>query len=177
MMIAADIYRAEEWHDFFILVGGAAATLTGLVFVAISLNLEVVTQDATHRFRAIGSLAGLTAVFMICSLGVMGGQDHRAVGVEWLLVAALGAIVYVYGYVQAIRLGGSHVGLRSHRLVAGTMLYVAEVTGATLLLAGFIGGLYVAAVAMVVLLALTISGAWLLIVGIAEHSSKHGNGS
>jgi hypothetical protein len=169
MIIAANIYRPEEWHDYFIMVGGAAAVLTGLVFVAISLNLEVVTQDATHRYRAIGSLAGLTAVFMICSLAVMGGQDHRAVGLEWLLVAALGAIVYVYGYVQAIRLGGSSVGLRSHRLVGGTVLYIAEVTGAALLLAGNIAGLYLAAVAMVLLLAFMISGAWLLIVGISEH--------
>jgi hypothetical protein len=174
MMIAADIYRPEEWHDYFIMVGGAAAVLTGLVFVAISLNLEVVTQDATHRYRAIGSLAGLTAVFMICSLGVMGGQDHRAVGLEWLLVAGTGAIVYIYGYVQAIRLGGSSVGLRPDRLVGGTALYIAEVSGGALLLAGKIAGLYLAAVAMVLLLALMISGAWLLIVGISEH---HRDGS
>ncbi|HYM14222.1 MAG TPA: hypothetical protein VEZ14_01525, partial [Dehalococcoidia bacterium] len=127
-----------------------------------------------HRYRAIGSLAGLTAVFMICSLGIMGGQDHRAVGLEWLLVAALGTIVYIYGYVQAIRLGGSSVGLRYHRLVAGTALYVAEVAGAALLLAGVRAGLYLAAVAMVLLLAFTISGAWLLIVGISEH---HRDGS
>lgn len=168
-MIAADIYRPDEWHDFFIMVGGAAAALTGLVFVAMSLNIDVVTQDATHRWRAIGTLAGFTGVFMICSLGVMGGQDHRDVGLEWLLVAGITAIVYVYGYVQAIRLGGSPVGLRSHRLVGGTALYIAEISGAALLLAGSIAGLYLAAVAMVMLLAFMISGAWLLIVGISEH--------
>jgi hypothetical protein len=28
----------DKWHDFFIMVGGGAAALTGLVFVAMSLK-------------------------------------------------------------------------------------------------------------------------------------------
>jgi hypothetical protein len=54
-----NVYRHEEWHDFFVMVGGAAAALAGLVFVAMSLNLATIFQDPTHRFRAIGTLAGL----------------------------------------------------------------------------------------------------------------------
>ena len=81
-MIAADIYRPDEWHDFFVMTGGGAAALTGLVFVALSLNIHVMAEDATHRYRAIGTLAGLTSVFMICGLALMGGQDHRAIGAE-----------------------------------------------------------------------------------------------
>src|SRR6266498_5943032 len=55
---ALDIYRPDQWHDFFITVGGGAAALTGLVFVAMSLNVAVIAQDATHRYRAIGTLTG-----------------------------------------------------------------------------------------------------------------------
>jgi hypothetical protein len=32
--MAFDIYRPELWHDFFLMVGGGAAALTGLVFVS-----------------------------------------------------------------------------------------------------------------------------------------------
>jgi hypothetical protein len=39
--------------------------------------------------------------------------------------------------------------------------------GAVLLITGHVAGVYVAAVAMVVLLAFMISGAWLLIVGVS----------
>jgi hypothetical protein len=166
--VTTDIYRPDQWHDFFITVGGAAAALTGLVFVAMSLNIRVIAQDATHRYRAIGTLAGFTAIFVICSLGVMGGQDHRAVGLEWLVVAAAAAVVYVYGYIQAIRFGESSVGLRSPRLVAGTTLHIGEIVGAALLLGGYIAGLYLAAIAMIGMLAFMISGAWLLIMGISE---------
>ena len=33
-MLASAVYKPGEWHDFFVMVGGAAAVLTGLVFVA-----------------------------------------------------------------------------------------------------------------------------------------------
>jgi hypothetical protein len=149
------------------MVGGGAAVLTGLVFVALSLNVNVITQDAAHRYRAIGTLVGITGSFVICALALMGGQDHRAVGIEWLLVAGLAAVVYVYGYVRAVHLGGSTVWIRVNRVVVGAALYLAEIVGAVLLITGHVAGVYVAAVAMVVLLAFMISGAWLLIVGVS----------
>lgn len=166
--MATDIYRPDLWHDFFVMVGGGAAALTGLVFVAMSLNIDVIAQDATHRYRAIGTLAGFSAVFITCALVLMGGQDHRAVGVEWLVVATTTTAIYVNGYVRARRRGGSAVGLGGVRLVGGTTLYVAEVAGAIALVLGYTGGLYVAAVAMIILLAWGISGAWLLVVGVHE---------
>jgi hypothetical protein len=172
MIVTADIYRPDQWHDYFITVGGASAALTGLVFVAMSLNLDVISKDATHRYRAVGTLAGFTAIFVICGLGVMGGQGHQAVGLEWLIVSAVAAIVYVYGYIQAIRLGESSVGLRSGRLIGGTALHVVEIVGAALLLSGYLAGLYLAAISMIGLLAFMISGAWLLIMGAAEHRPR-----
>jgi hypothetical protein len=162
-----DIYHPEEWHDYFIVVGGAAAALTGLVFVAMSLNPATISQDPTHRHRAVGTLAGFSAIFVICGLTLMGGQDHRGVGAEWLGVAVVDAAIYVYGYVQALRIGRSSVGLGSGRLVVGTALHLVEIIGAGLIVAGYVEGLYVAAVAMIALLVYMISGAWLLIMGVS----------
>lgn len=80
------------------------------------------------------------------------------------LTLSVGAVAIAVGYVQAIRVGESAVGLGVIRLVFGTSCYVAEAIGAALLIAGQIAGLYVAAVALILLLAFMISGAWLLIV-------------
>lgn len=74
-MVALDVYRPDQWRDFFIMVGGGAAVLTGLVFVAMSLNVHEINRDATHRYRAIGTLTGFTSAFVICSLVLMGGQN------------------------------------------------------------------------------------------------------
>ena len=57
----------DEWQNFFLMVGGGAAALAGLVFIAMSINLSIITQDATHRNRAIATLTGFTAVFMVCA--------------------------------------------------------------------------------------------------------------
>ena len=169
-MLALDAYRPDQWHDFFVMVGGGAAVLLGLVFVALSLNVSVVTQDATHRYRAIDTLSGMAGVFVICALVLMGGQDHVAVGIEWFVVAAISVAVYVHGYVRAVRLGGSVAWLLARRVVVLAVLYVGQLVGAALLVAGHIAGLYVAAVAMVAALAFMISGAWLLVVGVTSAS-------
>src|SRR5437899_12435805 len=72
----------SSWHDYFMTVGAGAAALTGLVFVAMTLHLEEITQDPVHRHRARSILAGLTAVFIRCALVLMGGQNGQAVAVE-----------------------------------------------------------------------------------------------
>jgi hypothetical protein len=96
-MITVDAYRPELWHDFFVMVGGGAAALAGLVFVAMSLNLDVIARDATHRYRAIGTLTGFTAAFVICALVLMGGQNYQAAGIEWLTVAVIATVIHVNG--------------------------------------------------------------------------------
>ena len=45
-----DIYRPNEWHDFFLVVGGGMA-LTGLVFVAMSINLYIIFRDLLLKPR------------------------------------------------------------------------------------------------------------------------------
>jgi hypothetical protein len=171
-MIATDIYMPAEWHDFFLMTGGGAAALAGLVFVAMSINLDVVAQNATHRLRAINMLTGFTAAFIVCALALMGGQSHQAVGAEWFVVATVTAMSYVHNYVQAARMGGSKADLRPERLAGGVTCYVAEMVGAVVLIFGHVAGLYVAAVGLIVLFAFMISGAWLLLVAVHEDRSR-----
>ena len=103
----ADIYNPELWNSFFMMVGGGAAALTGLIFVAMSLKLENMSRDATHKYRSINTLAGLTAVFVGCGLVLMPGQNHQAVGIELLITALIGAIIFLYGFHQAFKFGVS----------------------------------------------------------------------
>src|SRR5579884_3986919 len=159
----ADIYRPELWNSFFTMVGGGAAALTGLIFVALSLKLEGITKDATHKYRSINTLAGLTAVFVRCGLALMPDQNHQAVGIEWFTIALIGEIIFLYGFRQAFKFGSRPSRLR---LVIGSCLYIAELIGALVLISGSIWGLYIAAVAIVINVAFMITEAWLLVVGV-----------
>jgi hypothetical protein len=151
---------------FFLMVGGGAAALAGLVFVAMSINLRVLAQDPTHKNRAIGTLTGFSAVFMICALALIGNQNHQSIGIEWLAISIPATFIYVRGYIRVAKMGGSPVGLSIGRTIFGTICYAAQIVGSIFLLFGHIAGLYVASVAMVISFASLISGAWLLIMGI-----------
>jgi hypothetical protein len=168
-MIAADIYIPGQWTDFFILVGTGAATLTGLVFVAISLNLKAIVVDATHRYRAINTLTGLALVFMRCALVLMGAQNHQSIGAELFVVAGMSAAVFVRGYIYAIKMSN---GPTLSRIVGGSLVHLAEMIGAALFCLGYLPGLYIAAVAMVTNTCYMITAAWLLVIGAVEQKTE-----
>jgi hypothetical protein len=151
------------------MVGGVAAALAGLVFIAMSINLPIITRDATHKNRAVATMTGFTAVFMICALALIGNQSYQWIGVEWLVVSLVPMITYIRVYVRARKIGRSSVGLSIGRFIAGTACYLAQIIGSVLLIAGYVARLYVASVAMVLSFAFFISGAWLLITGIHEN--------
>jgi hypothetical protein len=161
-MTAALMFRPGQWTDFFLLVGTGAVTLTGLVFVAMSLNLKEIAVDATHRNRAINTLTGLALVFMRCALVLMGAQDHQAIGAELFIVSGFSAAIFIRGYAKAIRLG---TGLRLSRIVGGSSVHAVEMIGAALFLYGHVIGLYIAAVAIVANTCYMITAAWLLVMG------------
>jgi hypothetical protein len=159
----------DRWSNFFLMVGGGAAALAGLVFIAMSINLSIITRDATHKNRAIATLTGFTAVFMICAFALIGDQSYRWIGVEWLVVTLVPTITYIRVYIRATKVGRSSVGLSIGRFIVGTSCYIAQIIGSALLILGHILGLYIASIAMVLSFAFFISAAWLLITSAHEN--------
>lgn len=157
----------DRWSNFFVLVGTGSAALTGLVFVALTINLKGVAQDATHRFRAINMLSGFTAAFLISALALMGDQTVRTLGIEWLAVSSSAAVVNTNGYVQGFKLVGSRYALSRFRIIGGSGCYLGQIAGSVMLCLGSSAGAYVAAVALIVNFGFLVSGSWLLIVGTA----------
>ena len=169
MVIAADIFRPGQWTNFFLLVGTGAVTLTGLVFVAMSLNVKAIAIDATHRHRAINTLTGLALVFMRCALVLMGAQNHKSIGAELLVVSGISAAVFVKGYTKAIRMSS---GLRVSRIVGGSLVHLAEMIGAALFILGYLPGLYIAALAIVTNTCYMVTAAWLLVIGVVDQKTE-----
>lgn len=154
------------------MVGGGAAALVGLIFVAMSINHKIIIQNTTHKNRAINMLTGFSAIFMASGLALIGNQNLEMLGFEWLLLWLIGTIIFIRGYVIAIRSGMSSIGLNMPRLAGGTICYLAEVISAIFLILGYSSGLYIAGVAIIILFAFLISGAWLLMIGIYQDRAK-----
>jgi hypothetical protein len=173
-----NVYDASQWHDYFFMVGGGAAALTGLVFVAMTLHLEEITTDPVHRHRARTILTGLTAVFIRCALVLMGGQNAKAVALELIAVLVVVEVILYNSIRQAARSADTRVLMRT---VGSFACLVLEQAGAVVLLLGRAWGLYLVGLGMMSSFVFMVSGAWLLLVGVgtqeAAKAAVHSEGT
>jgi modulator of FtsH protease len=164
-----DPYQFARWHDFFLAAAGAAAALTGLLFVGLSLHIRYIASNSVYRNMARGSLIGLVTVLVI-SLIALVSQSDRSAGIELALVGAL----YVFGE-------GAYelvtYGRRSDRRVA-RMTVVRSGIGhllALVAIAGSLGvvfkvgpGLYAVAFISITIMVWNLWNAWELLIGVAD---------
>lgn len=78
----------HEWHDFFIAVAGASATLTGLIFVGISLSLQRILSNPHLPNRAMQSLIMLMSILMVGLVNLIPAQSLLELGVEIIMIGA-----------------------------------------------------------------------------------------
>jgi len=63
----------HEWHDFYVLVGTASATLVGLMFVAVSIGTAIFNEDRSAGVTAFitPTVMHFAAVLFACLLATM----------------------------------------------------------------------------------------------------------
>lgn len=80
-------YDPAAWQVFCQALVGAAAALAGLLFVAVSINLERILERPNFLPpRAAETLAAVIAVLMSCALTLV-PQNTRLLGIELLVIA------------------------------------------------------------------------------------------
>jgi hypothetical protein len=167
------MYQPALWHDYFVVVGGGAAALTGLVFVAMTLHIEEITNNPVHRHRARTILTGFTAVFIRCALVLMGGQNGQAVAIELIAVLVIVEVILYNSIRQAASNADRGVLLRT---LGSFACLVLEQIGALILFFGNPAGLYVVGVGMMSSFIFMVTGAWLLLVGVgAQEAARAGS--
>ena len=82
----------STWSTFFATQAGASAALMGLVFVAITINLERIVGSARLVDRAGEAVIQLGTV-LAASTFVLAPQGSNAVGAELLAVAVVASLV------------------------------------------------------------------------------------
>ena len=85
----------ESWHDFFTLVGAAAATLIGLTFVAASIGAGVFTEERQVGLRTLLSptVVAFGGVLAACIVGVLPTPDWS---VPAILLGGMGSLGILY---------------------------------------------------------------------------------
>lgn len=159
-------YDPSEWSDLFVATAGASAALAGLVFVAVSINLDRILKLPGLPERALETLLMLLGVVLVSIVGLIPGQSPVALGVE---IAVLAALV---GTVIAVQPTALHVseGARVNWLIGRWTLRllgtVPFVIGGLALACETGGGLYWVAAGIVFAIAGAVANAWVLLVEI-----------
>jgi hypothetical protein len=83
------------WHDFFGIVGAAAATLVGLMFVAASVGSGVFTEERQVGLRTLLSPT-VVAFSVVLAMSVVGVLPLPNWGVAGVLVGGVGALGIAY---------------------------------------------------------------------------------
>jgi hypothetical protein len=85
----------KEWHDFYVLVGTAGATLLALLFVAVSLGVVFLTEERRSGTSTFMSpvVVHFTSVFFLSAVALF--PWHRARYFAALIgVTALIGVIY-----------------------------------------------------------------------------------
>jgi hypothetical protein len=162
----------DQWHDFFLAMAGTAGVLTGLVFVAVSINLQEIVSERGSGLpgRAAEALILLVAVLTASILLLVPGQGSVMVGAEVLVVG-----LATWGWVVAIQLlrfrrwGTMRPDLRQAfvlRVALGQIATLPLVVAGIAVLAGGLGGLHWLVAGMVLSILVALFEAWVLLVEI-----------
>ena len=102
-------YDPTEWSDLFVASAGATAALAGLVFVAISINIDRILKLEGLPERALETVLTLLGAVVVSLIGLIPGQGHVALGAEppaWLagrlFVRAIGTVPLLVGGVSML---------------------------------------------------------------------------
>ncbi len=157
-------YDPSQWSDLFVAAAGASAALAGLLFVAVSINLDRIIGEEGLPERALEAVLMLVAVLVVSIIGLIPGQSRGAFGAELFVTAG----ILGFAVLRPIRVRPAHaprnylLGRWALRL-GGT---VPLIVGAGSVMNGNGGGLYWVVAGIVFAILAAIANAWVLLVEI-----------
>ena len=94
----------KEWHDFYVLVGTAGATLLALLFVAVSLGAGYLTEERQSETRTFMSpvVVHFSSVFFLSAAALCPWHQTEFFAMLIGAAALIGAIISTYITVQVV---------------------------------------------------------------------------
>jgi hypothetical protein len=174
---------AQPWHNFYLLLGGASATLIGLMFVAVTFGAPLMRKETLSTARAFidPSYSHFVQVLLTAALVVIPSMTARLLGALVLAGATL-RLAGLAWVVRHVRIAHRNYGDidASDWLLTGILplvVYLVLVLAGADLLLGRAEALDVLAGATITTAALGIRAAWELVVWMASISVERREGA
>jgi hypothetical protein len=157
------------WDTVAEITGGAAATLTGLLFVAVSIRVDYIASSQELRNRAAQTLCLFGAVLITAVLIAIPGQSYRALGLELIVLAVITSVsLYLLDRRAKINRSSEPIARVLEMLAPNQVTSVLLLVPGILLALGQRAGLYVLIVPMLEALVGGIANAWLFLTKITD---------
>jgi hypothetical protein len=157
----------EGWESFFVAEVSASAALAGLIFVALSLNLQRILSLGGLPDRAMQAIVLLISILLVASLMLLPQQSAVAVGAE---IVAVAGITCAFGTILGLRglrkIDQAYRAFALGNLILFEAAVVPAIVGGVLVLAGNLSGLYWLAIAICLSLVKAMNDAWIFLVEI-----------
>jgi predicted neutral ceramidase superfamily lipid hydrolase len=169
----ADALR--DWHDFYVLIGTASATLVGLMFVAASIGASFFTVEREAGLQAFltPTVLHFCAVLVTCLVVTVPSHSWASLG-DLLLAGSAVGLAYSCVVWLRMRSGGFSATIdlvdRIWYVVTPVTSYLLMACAAVALFLRSIIGLDLLALVVVLLLLLGIRNAWDMTVWMVLHS-------
>jgi hypothetical protein len=160
------VANLNEWHDFFVAQAGASAALAGLMFVALSINIDRILKSPWLPPRAASTMTLLIGSVVQALLALWPAQSLRVLGWEELVAA-----VIVFTYASWLILSGERTP-KEYGGTASSVFFVEfaafPAVAGSLAIVGFglEGGLYAVALSMILAIVVGVVNSWVLLVEI-----------
>jgi hypothetical protein len=157
------------WEGFAVALAGAAAVLSGLLFVAVSLNMERILRIRTLPGRAGESVILFLGALVQCAFLLIPSQPDTALAIELIITGA-----FITGVLLAIVVPATRSAPQIPRSWHITRYVVVLGSTVPVVLAGFAvlgalpGGLNWLAFAVLFALCAATSNAWVLLVEVVR---------
>jgi hypothetical protein len=162
----------DGWHDFYLMIGAAAATLVGLLFVSLSLNVDAITRQANAGLRVMAAqtFTGFLNVVMLAVLFLIPSQVPLGLGLPLLGISGYGLYETVARLLKTSRVRRRTWGRGgiAWRFVVPSLCFVGLMVIAVSVLLGQTGGLYWLVPVMILLTVGASRNAWDLLLGLRE---------
>ena len=158
------------WDNVYLLVGGMAATLTGLLFVAVSINITDVMSDKRPGLRgsAIRTFNQFLLLIEISIVMLIPQQSPLTLGIA---VAALGLLALVITMLSSRGVMRAQ-GRRVVSLVTSNVLFIGFVICGVLVIVGGAQTLFVLMSLVIATLISSVFDAWALLVEVGRDMAR-----
>ncbi len=153
----------DGWSELFTAAAGATAALAGLVFVAISINLDRVLElDGVPELGLVTILL-LIGALTVSLIGLIPDLGERAFGILVLIQSLAFSLAITLFSLRSLAASNGHYASRITLPLLGTAPFLA---GSVLLISGAGAGEYLVFAGLVGAIIAAVLNAWILLVEI-----------